>query len=284
MNARVRPRTPARRASARSTRYLQPCVLHVHKDYEAMSRAAADRIVEAVKAKPDALLGLGTGATPERLYALLVERRRAARSLFARARFVQLDEWGGLARGDRATCAMYLRTRLIEPLGVDSRRFLAWDSRSPDPSDECARVAAWLKEQGPMDICVLGLGRNGHLGFNEPADALQPGAHVTELSPATLHHSMLHAAKGVVQYGLTLGVADIMHSREIVLLVSGAAKAAQLRRAFLGGVTAQCPASILRLHSALSVFCDRAAVGLGAATGCQEVSSRSRNGERNGRK
>ena len=284
MNARARLRAPARRASARSTRCLQPCVLHVHKDHEAMSRAAADHIVEAVKAKPDVLLGLGTGATPERLYALLVERHRAARSLFARARFIQLDEWGGLARGDRATCAAYLRTRLIEPLGVDSRRFLAWDSHSPDPSGECVRVAAWLKEHGPIDICILGLGRNGHLGFNEPADALQTGAHVTELSPATLQHSMLRAAKGVVQYGLTLGVADIMHSREILLLVSGAVKAAQLRRAIRGGVTARCPASILSLHCALSVYCDRAAVGLGEATGCLEVSSRSGNGGRNGRK
>jgi galactosamine-6-phosphate isomerase len=228
-----------------------------------MSRAAADHVVEKVKAKPDALLCLATGATPERLYALLVEKHRAARSFFARARFIQLDEWGGLPRDDRATCAAYLRTRLIEPLGVHPRRCVLWESRPPDPARECTRVAEWLKAEGPIDICILGIGRNGHLGLNEPADALEPGAHVTELSASTLAHSMLRAAKGVVQYGLTLGVADIMRAREIVLLVSGAAKAAQLRRAFLNGVTARCPASLLRLHSALSVFCDREAAGLG---------------------
>ncbi|HAK94307.1 MAG TPA: galactosamine-6-phosphate isomerase [Planctomycetes bacterium] len=263
MNANTRCGKSVRRAPARPAKCRQLCVLHVCESYEGMSRAAADHVIARVREKPDALLCVTAGATPERLYALLVEKHRAAPSLFARARFVQLYEWGGLAHRDRATSGAYLRSRLITPLGVGARRFLSWDSRAKDPASECRRVAAWLKAQGPIDACILGIGRNGHLGLNEPGDGLETGAHVTELSPASLGHSMLRESRSEVQYGLTLGMADILQAREVVLLASGAEKAAQMRRAFLGAVTTRCPASLLRLHPALQVFCDRAAAGMG---------------------
>ena len=263
MNASARRGKSARRAPARPAPSRQPCVLRVCESYEGLSRAAANRIIARVREKPDALLCVTAGASPAGLYELLVEARRAVPSLFARARFIQLYEWGGLARGDRATAGAYQRARLIRHLGVAPRRFLSWESCAPDPERECRRMAARLKAEGPIDVCVVGIGRNGHLGLNEPGDRVETGAHVTELDPASLGHSMLRASRGAVQYGLTLGMADILQSREILLLAGGAEKAAQMRRAFLGPVTTRCPASLLRLHPAVQVFCDRTAAGMG---------------------
>jgi galactosamine-6-phosphate isomerase len=123
-------------------------------------------------------------------------------------------------------------------------------------------MAAWLAAHGPIDLNILGLGRNGHLGFNEPAAALQAGPHIARLSRASLRHSMIGNTHGRVRYGLTLGMGDLLRSREIVLLVNGPHKAAQLHRLLTGHVTPRFPASFLRLHPALTIFCDRAAAAL----------------------
>jgi galactosamine-6-phosphate isomerase len=122
-------------------------------------------------------------------------------------------------------------------------------------------MAAWLAAHGPIDFLVLGLGLNGHLGFNEPAENLQDGPHVAKLSEDSLAHSMLNGNKDRVRYGLTLGMGDILRSRKIMLLVSGSHKAGQLKRAFSQPVTARFPASFLQRHSNVTIFCDRAAAG-----------------------
>ena len=130
------------------------------------------------------------------------------------------------------------------------------------PRTECARMATWLAANGPIDLSILGLGVNGHLGFNEPAAALQAGPHVARLSRASLRHEMLRNARGQASYGLTLGMGDLMRSREVLLLVSGARKAEQLRRLFTGQVTPRFPASFLGLHPVLTICCDLAAAAL----------------------
>lgn len=233
-----------------------------YPDAESMSVAAAAWVAQELHAKPDLLISLATGASPRRAYELLVDRARSEPALFARARWIKLDEWGGLAMNDPASCETFLREVLLDPIGVAPERYFGWESRPADVEAECSRVAGWLAANGPIDVQILGLGENGHLGFNEPAPELQSGPHRAQLSPVSLSHAMLGRSRNRVAYGLTLGMDDILNSRRILLLVSGARKAQQLLRLFAGGVTNEFPASWLQRHSDVVIFCDAAAASL----------------------
>lgn len=228
--------------------------------YETLSQALTAHIVDCLRRKPDALLVLATGASPERAYQLLAEQGRQEPGLCARMKVMKLDEWGGLSMDDPATCETYLRRLLIEPLGIGPDRFFGWTSRPGDVAVECLRVRKLLEQHGPADICVLGLGLNGHLGFNEPGDHVQPGPHRAELSKESKEHSMVQIARSRPEYGLTLGLRDILQAREILLPVSGAAKRNPLRRLLKPEISSSFPASFLWLHPALTVFCDTAAL------------------------
>jgi galactosamine-6-phosphate isomerase len=243
-----------------SSKGLADC-LEIHSTHEAMSRRAADVILAELRANPRLLLGAATGSTPTQAYDRFVQSAPLEPGLACELRLIKLDEWGGLAMDHGATCEVYLRRHLIEPLGITRDRYLGWNSRPADPPAECDRVATWLREHGPIDLCVLGLGANGHLAFNEPGESLTPGSHVATLTETSLRHPMLNGTTARPQYGLTLGMADILHSRRILLLVSGAKKAEQLQRTLEGPITTRFPASFLRLHADVTILCDRDAAG-----------------------
>ncbi len=227
----------------------------VHQDHEAMSHAAADWLAERIAAQPDSLLCLATGSTPLRCYQTLAGY---GRSLFERLRVIKLDEWADLPMASPASCETFLRTHFIEPLCLQAR-YTAFHSQPPDFRTECERIAKWLGENGPIDLCVLGLGLNGHLGFNEPSAFLHPHAHIAKLSAASLQHTMIAAEKTKPSAGLTLGMADILQSRQILLLVSGPAKREPLQRLLTQSITSQYPATFLHLHPNVSLFCDKEA-------------------------
>jgi galactosamine-6-phosphate isomerase len=230
------------------------------KDYEAMSQLAAELIVEEIRRQPDLLLCAAAGATPTRCYELLVEKHRAEPRWFDRLRVLKLDEWGGLPMDDPATCEAYLRHYLIEPLGISDDRYLTFQSNPPDPQLECQRIRALLAEHSPIDLCLLGLGVNGHLGLNEPADSLSAFTHIVELAESSKQHSMLGKAARPPEYGMTLGMAEILAARKIVLLVSGANKREPLGRLRSPQISTAFPASLLWLHSDVTCFYDREAV------------------------
>ena len=230
----------------------------VFPDHEAMSRYAADWLAECLREKPSSIVCLATGATPMRSYELLAQHGTAEPSLFDRMRLVKLDEWGGLPMSDSATCEQHLQSALVTPLGL-SDRYIAFDSQPRDPEAECARVARWLDANGPLDVCVLGLGLNGHLGFNEPAEFLQPHAHVAVLSETSLTHAMLNGTTTRPTYGLTLGMADLLQSQRILVLVSGPRKRAPLEQLLAGCIATDFPASLLQLHRDVLLLCDMTA-------------------------
>lgn len=227
-------------------------------DHEAVSQFAADRLCDQLGRKPDSLLCLATGGTPRRTYELLAARGMAEPALFAQARVINLDEWGGLPPGDPGSCDRLLRMTLIEPLGM-SDRYLSFASNPADPNAEAARIGNWLAANGPIDLCLLGLGINGHVGFNEPADALQPHAHIAELSDASLSHAMIRSGGAHPSFGVTLGMGDLLQSRNILLLVTGATKREPLSRLRRGRITTQLPASLLHLHASALLLYDEAA-------------------------
>ncbi len=225
-----------------------------------MSRKAADAVCAQLRAKPDSLLVLATGTTPTRCYELLAEAGDRSPGLFANVRILKLDEWGGLELDDPATCESQLRQLLLKPLRLREDQYFGWESRPTNLPMECQRIDRWLKQNGPADLSILGLGLNGHLGFNEPAEFLQLGPHEAQLSPTSLSHSMLGPAHTRPQYGLTLGMGDLLASRRVFLLATGASKREPLRTLLRQEVRCSFPASFLWLHPSTTLFCDRAAM------------------------
>ena len=198
--------------------------IQISPSHEAMSRQATEHILSALARKPDLLLCLAGGSTPARTYQLLAESYARDAGLFGSLRVLKLDEWGGIGLNDPGSCESCLRTHLIDPLGLNHERYFGFNSNPADPQLECAKIRQLLTETGPIDLCVLGLGLNGHVGLNEPAASLQPAAHVARLTEVSLRHQMLANSRTLPSYGLTLGMAEILASSEVLLLVSGANK------------------------------------------------------------
>ncbi len=235
----------------------------VAEDYEDMSRQAAELVVDDLRRSPSLLLCAATGSSPTRAYELLAERRHEAPGLFEALRVVKLDEWGGLGPDAKGSCDEYLRRLLIGPLGIPDERYLSLRGDADDPKAECQRVAGLLEDRGPIDMCVLGLGLNGHLGFNEPADEIEPHAHVATLSETSLSHAMVRDVEGDLRYGLTLGLADIVRSKQVLLLVNGSRKRDAMRQLRERRVSTRFPASFLWLHPNAVCLCDAASAATG---------------------
>ena len=230
-------------------------------NHEAMSMAAAGCIAREFGREPRLLVCLATGSTPVRTYELLGSRARAFPAHFAQLRVLKLDEWAGLPMSDPGSSEAYLQHRVIRPWGVGQRHFVGFASDSRRSQLECQRIQNWLARNGPIDLCVLGLGRNGHLGFNEPGSTLCPVAHRARLSEQTRGHPMVSHISVKPKYGLTLGMAEILQATRILLLVSGEDKRKPLQRLLRGEITTEFPASLLCLHPQTMILCDRAAVG-----------------------
>ncbi len=224
-----------------------------------MSRRAASHVLDAIRRRPGLLLGAVTGDSPRGTYRRLVRARARAPRLFRRLRVLAMDEWVGLPRAHPAACETFVRREIAEPLELDRSRWQSWRSDARDLVAETRRVTRWLDREGPLDLCLLGLGRNGHLLMNEPGPALDPAPRAARLTPSTRRHPMVRALTPRPRFGFTLGLRDILRSRAIVLLVSGRHKSAPLRRMLSGAVTTRCPASLLWLHPDVTVYCDREA-------------------------
>ena len=225
-----------------------------------MSRWAAEFIVSRLNAKPDLLLCASAGGTPTGTYAGLAASHQRSPNLWKKFRVVQIDEWGGLPLNHPATCRTDLKGKLLEPLKINGARFKALRSDAANPQRECEGVARWLRTHGPIDVCVLGLGINGHVAMNEPGTEVVPHAHVARLAPQSLKHGMLQKLARKPRYGLTLGMADILQSRSILLVVSGRAKQQPMKQLLTGRVSTRFPAGFLWLHPDVTILCDRDAI------------------------
>lgn len=230
------------------------------QDHEAMSQAAAAWLGRQLQKKPDSTFCLATGATPMRSYEILAAQHAGSPTFFSRLHVLKLDEWGGIPMNSPASCETALRKSFIDPLRLQNR-FTGFNSQPDNPAEECRRVQQWLESSTGIDVCVLGLGLNGHLGFNEPSSFLQPHCHVARLSPESLQHSMLQSEPVQPTFGLTLGIGDILNAREILLLVNGVSKRQALAKLLTPEIDTRFPASFLWLHPRLTLFCDNAALG-----------------------
>lgn len=222
-----------------------------------LSKLAADEIISHLQQKPGSLLCIATGNSPTGVYQQMAKRKADFQP--DSVRLVQLDEWYGLGLEDGASCVHYINQQLIQPLNIKAGNYQSIDGKAKDPQAECDRVNNWLEANGPIDICILGIGKNGHLGFNEPAGYLHDHAHVATLSATSLTHTMLNAGTGnqQIQLGLTLGMADILQSKKIILLVNGTHKKPIMEQMMTRHISTALPASFLWLHGNVHCFyCD----------------------------
>ena len=244
--------------------------IYCTKDYEAMSRKAAAIMAAQVIAKPRSLLGLATGSTPVGLYRELIAGCTAGDLDFSRIVTVNLDEYAGLPGTHDQSYRYFMDHNLFDHINIDGVAVSVPDGKAPDPEAECRRYEALLASVGQADIQLLGMGRNGHIGFNEPGDAFIAPTHVVELTDSTIDaNARFFASRDQVpRKALTMGVGAIMRARRVLVVVSGADKAQAVKAAFAGPITPQVPASILQLHPDVVLVGDEAALAGLKGAGC----------------
>ena len=230
-------------------------------DADELATLAADLIALEIEKKPDLTLLAATGNTPMGAYAELVQRYKAGTLETTGLRVVQLDDYLGVADDDPRSLYAWLASSLTGPLGVAPERVLRFHSLAADPIKDCQRVDSSFESWGGVDLAVLGLGPNGHLGFNEPPSAADAPTRVVTLSAASLASNAAYwGGRDVPRTAVTLGMKQILAARRVLLLVSGAHKRGILERTLGGPVTPELPASLLR-DTNLTVIADRAALG-----------------------
>lgn len=219
---------------------------------EAMSQKAADIVLEEVQRNPALLLCTATGNSPTILYQILAKESRLQSTLFQKTRVIPLDEWVGLSTSE-GSCHTAIYEQILQPLQISKERYFGFDPDAGQLEKECERIQELLHREGPIDLCILGLGANGHLGFNEPSETLQAHCHIANLDEQSQNHSMIASASKKSTTGLTLGMQDILSAKKIILLVSGAGKEAATQQLLSGLITNECPASWLWKHK--NVYC-----------------------------
>lgn len=231
------------------------------KDYDEMSRRAAELISAQVLMKPECVLGLATGSSPIGTYKNLIALHKAGDLDFSAVKTVNLDEYKGLSGDNDQSYRYFMNTNLFDHVNIDKKNTNVPDGLASDDDAECARYDAVVKSMGGVDLQLLGLGHNGHIGFNEPADVFPKGTHCVALTQSTIDaNSRLFENKDEVpRFAYTMGVQTIMMAKKIVVVVSGKDKAAIVKRAFTGDVIPQVPASVLQLHPDVTIVGDEAA-------------------------
>ena len=236
----------------------------VAKNYEEMSRKAADVIAELVARKPSCILGLATGSTPEGLYAQLVKDCQEGKISFKDVSTYNLDEYRGLENDHPQSYHYFMEQHLFNHVDIDLAATHVPDGSNPDAAAACADYEAAIKASGGVDLQLLGLGHNGHIGFNEPADTFAKETNCVELTRSTIEANsrLFDHIDEVPTQAYTMGIGTIMRAAKILVVANGQGKAQIVRDAFFGPVTQQVPASILQFHPDVTVIVDEAAASL----------------------
>ena len=232
------------------------------KDYNDMSRKAANIISAQVILKPDSVLGLATGSSPVGTYDQLVEWHHKGDVDFSEVTTVNLDEYYGMAADNEQSYHYFMHSHFFDHVNVDPAHINLPDGTELDAERECARYDALLESLGDVDLQLLGIGRNGHIGFNEPGDRYAKGTHCVDLAPSTIEANkrFFASADEVPRRAYSMGIHTIMTAKKVLVVASGEYKAWAVRASCLGPVTPQVPGSILQLHHDAIIIADQAAL------------------------
>lgn len=236
----------------------------ITEDYEHMSRYAARILASQLTLKPDSVLGLATGGTVTGMYQRLITLYREDGLDFSQATAFNLDEYTPISPDDPQSYSRFMKEQLFEQVNFNPRNTHIPDGLAQDVHGECLRYEASIEAAGGIDIQVLGIGRNGHIGFNEPDITFEAGTHEVSLDEQTICDNARYftSVDAVPRRAISMGIKTIMHARRILLLASGLEKSDAVHRMIYGKITPALPASILQLHPEVILVLDRSAAAL----------------------
>ncbi len=236
----------------------------VVKNYEEMSVEAAKHVAEVITNKPDCVLGLATGSTPEGMYDELAKMNKEGKLDFSKVNSVNLDEYYPITPDNDQSYRYFMNKNLFDRVNIDKANTYVPDGTAKDVEAHCKAYDANIDALGGIDIQVLGIGKNGHIGFNEPDAELVCGTHLTGLTKSTIEANARFFASedDVPKHALTMGMESVFKARKIILLASGEGKAEAIKTTLSGKLSTSCPASLLALHDNVVVICDEAAYSL----------------------
>lgn len=234
-----------------------------------MSRRAAHVIAAEIVRRPDCVLGLATGSTPVGTYRQLIDWNRAGDLSFRQVRTVNLDEYKGLAPSHDQSYRYFMQQNLFDHVDIIPENTQVPDGLAADADAECTRYDSYIRDLGYSDLQLLGLGRNGHIGFNEPGEAFVKETHVVDLTQSTIDANarFFASADDVPRQALTMGIGCIMAARRVLVVASGADKADAVYNVVCGPIDPRCPGSILQLHPDVVLVADEAALSKVTAAG-----------------
>lgn len=233
-------------------------------DYKEMSRKAANIISAQMILRPDCVLGLATGSTPIGIYQQLIEWHKKGDLDFSEVKTVNLDEYKGITPDNQQSYHYFMKQNLFQHVNIKVDHTYLPDGSAQDGEEECNRFNEVIDQLGGIDLQLLGLGHNGHIGFNEPSEVFEKGTHCVALTASTIEANSRLFKEGeiVPSHAYTMGIRTIMLAKKILLVVSGKEKAEILQKALTGPITPLIPASILQMHSDFTVVADKEAAAL----------------------
>ena len=231
------------------------------KNYDEMSERGANIIARAMIDRPDCILGLATGSTPVGMYKRLIEMNRASWIDFSRVTTFNLDEYYPISPENSQSYRYFMNENLFNHVNIDKKNTYVPNGNATDAEAECKAYDAMIENSRGIDIQVLGIGINGHIGFNEPDENLITGTHLTALTESTIEANarFFDSKDEVPRHTLTMGIGSIMRARKIILLASGKNKHDAVMKLLDGKLTTACPATMLKLHPDVILICDEAA-------------------------
>ena len=234
------------------------------KDYQELSRKAANIIAAQIIMKPDCVLGLATGSSPIGTYKELINRYEMGDLDFSLVSSINLDEYKGLSPENDQSYRYFMNTNLFDHVNIDKSRTNVPNGLEPDSAKACADYNAIIAQSGGIDLQLLGLGHNGHIGFNEPADVFPLETNCVDLQASTIEANkrFFESEADVPRQAYTMGIGNIMQAKKIVVVVSGKDKAKILREVVCGPITPRVPASVLQLHPDVTIVADEAALSV----------------------
>ncbi|MBP3672696.1 MAG: glucosamine-6-phosphate deaminase [Oscillospiraceae bacterium] len=234
------------------------------KDYADVSRKAGNIIASVVTLKPDCVLGLATGSSPVGTYKELIKKYEAGELDFSQVKTVNLDEYVGLSKDHDQSYAYFMRNNLFDHVNIDQNNCNIPSGLTEDPEAECANYDKLIASLGGTDLQLLGMGPNGHIGFNEPDEAFFPATHCVKLADSTIDANARFFATrdDVPKQAYTMGIWGIMQAKKVLMVVNGKNKAQAVKAALTGPVDPKVPASILQLHPDFTMVADEEALSL----------------------
>ena len=234
--------------------------IQVFSTYDDLSLKAAEDLTQFLALTEKPLLCVASGDSPSGLYKKLAEKVKNNETDISNWHFVGLDEWMGMNGEDAGSCRFHLNKQFFDVLQIEEQRISFFDGRTSNPGEECRRVDNFIQQQGGIDVAVLGLGMNGHVGMNEPGTLPVLRSHLADIAPQTQQIGQKYFTDAkILSQGLTLGIQTLKEAKHIMLIVNGAHKASIVEKVLEEKISDEIPATLLRNHPGLTIYLDKSA-------------------------